>query len=519
MTPTQLATFWHGVHERLRDATTESTHALWLAGVEAIALDGPARVLYVRAPAEVESWIQDRFQRVLDRCASEQLGDDIAVKLVRSDDRETAAAAARLAARTAALAEDEGDPVESEAPSREYWPPSAHPNIRVPRTWLRHYPLERDPFAQISWRSRDRIRRWSDVQADIAIDHISRPAHLRAMLGVAACIQLEVPADRTVTVMAAEFARAAGIARPGSQDKRTFLRVFADWNRSEHLNVAVRPLRADEDPRTVITGPPADRVLAVLRSGEVAEPADLLHQDAGELRAEVIAFLITVSREFADEVADLSRCLLLSMATITSARRALPTYLRFQTVSRKERGERWAYTHQPFLHQLGFHSRRDLAELVDRPHDSDEIRNIERIVKKHQRNAEMTVVDDLLWLRGIDRSYAWVRAGDHGTGAATIRVGVGEQHGPRAAAEQPCHQNRRDWHREVRRLGLCPAERRTLVKSFEARRAEQRRRRAAGHADVAGVLRSGSARQRRVATAREQHRRVPATATGPAHDG
>jgi chromosomal replication initiator protein len=87
---------WSRISDELRAAVPPAMYDIWLAPLRIVELDGPEVV--VEAPAELQAWIADRFQRVLQTSAAAVLGPEAAVH-VRAG---TPAAAAKRAARPAA---------------------------------------------------------------------------------------------------------------------------------------------------------------------------------------------------------------------------------------------------------------------------------------------------------------------------------------------------------------------------------------------------------------------------------
>jgi chromosomal replication initiator protein len=67
-----LAHIWDDVRTELRRTVPDATFDIWLAPLEAEALDG--LVLTASAPAELQGWVVDRFARVLDAAAATVLG-------------------------------------------------------------------------------------------------------------------------------------------------------------------------------------------------------------------------------------------------------------------------------------------------------------------------------------------------------------------------------------------------------------------------------------------------------------
>ena len=66
-TPAPVAQVWDAVRTELRREVTEVTFHIWLEPLEPAALAGG--VLYVRAPEHVRTWVEERFQALLERAA------------------------------------------------------------------------------------------------------------------------------------------------------------------------------------------------------------------------------------------------------------------------------------------------------------------------------------------------------------------------------------------------------------------------------------------------------------------
>lgn len=80
---TQLEHTWSQIQAELRRAVTDSTFHLWLAPLQARALDGD--VLMVGAPEEIRTWVADRFSRVLQTCAATVIGPATTIVVVPLD--------------------------------------------------------------------------------------------------------------------------------------------------------------------------------------------------------------------------------------------------------------------------------------------------------------------------------------------------------------------------------------------------------------------------------------------------
>jgi len=77
---TALEHTWSQIQAELRRAVTDSTYHLWLAPLQARAIEGD--VLLVGAPEEIRTWVADRFARVLQTCTTNVLGDAASVAVV-----------------------------------------------------------------------------------------------------------------------------------------------------------------------------------------------------------------------------------------------------------------------------------------------------------------------------------------------------------------------------------------------------------------------------------------------------
>ena len=70
---------WRTIRAQLRECVGESTYEIWLAPLQLLAWDGEQ--LLLQAPAETKSWVADRFGRLIERCATEILGEGTRVCL------------------------------------------------------------------------------------------------------------------------------------------------------------------------------------------------------------------------------------------------------------------------------------------------------------------------------------------------------------------------------------------------------------------------------------------------------
>ena len=74
---------WPQIQAELRRAVTDSTYHLWLAPLQARAIEGDT--LLVGAPEEIRTWVADRFTRVLQTCAAAVLGEATTITIVPLD--------------------------------------------------------------------------------------------------------------------------------------------------------------------------------------------------------------------------------------------------------------------------------------------------------------------------------------------------------------------------------------------------------------------------------------------------
>jgi chromosomal replication initiator protein len=68
---------WQDIRSQLRRTVGESTYDIWLAPLELKSWDGS--VLVLQGKPGTDSWVADRFGRVLERCARQRLGNDVRV--------------------------------------------------------------------------------------------------------------------------------------------------------------------------------------------------------------------------------------------------------------------------------------------------------------------------------------------------------------------------------------------------------------------------------------------------------
>jgi chromosomal replication initiator protein len=63
---------WRAIRAELRRLVGESAYEIWLAPIELDSWDGA--LLALKAPADTETWISERYGRILERCAARVLG-------------------------------------------------------------------------------------------------------------------------------------------------------------------------------------------------------------------------------------------------------------------------------------------------------------------------------------------------------------------------------------------------------------------------------------------------------------
>jgi chromosomal replication initiator protein len=68
---------WQDIRSQLRRTVGESTYDIWLAPLELKSWDGS--VLVLQGKPGTDSWVADRFGRVLERCARQRLGKNVKV--------------------------------------------------------------------------------------------------------------------------------------------------------------------------------------------------------------------------------------------------------------------------------------------------------------------------------------------------------------------------------------------------------------------------------------------------------
>jgi chromosomal replication initiator protein len=79
----QLEHTWSQIQAELRRAVTDSTYHLWLAPLQAHALDGDT--LLIAAPEAIRTWVADRFSRVLQSATAAVLGAGTTIAVVPLD--------------------------------------------------------------------------------------------------------------------------------------------------------------------------------------------------------------------------------------------------------------------------------------------------------------------------------------------------------------------------------------------------------------------------------------------------
>jgi chromosomal replication initiator protein len=68
---------WQDIRSQLRQTVGESTYDIWLAPLQLKSWDGS--VLVLQGKPGTDSWVADRFGRVLERCARQRLGKDVKI--------------------------------------------------------------------------------------------------------------------------------------------------------------------------------------------------------------------------------------------------------------------------------------------------------------------------------------------------------------------------------------------------------------------------------------------------------
>jgi chromosomal replication initiator protein len=80
----EMAAAWREIRAELRRAVGESTFDIWLAPLEAQALEGS--LLLIRAPADTQAWVAKRFARLLEVSARSVLGPDTRISFGATKD-------------------------------------------------------------------------------------------------------------------------------------------------------------------------------------------------------------------------------------------------------------------------------------------------------------------------------------------------------------------------------------------------------------------------------------------------
>jgi chromosomal replication initiator protein len=78
----ELTHAWSEIRLELRRSVGESIYDIWLEPLEAVECDG--KVLVVKALAETQTWVAERFGRLLERCAAELICPGIRVTFAQS---------------------------------------------------------------------------------------------------------------------------------------------------------------------------------------------------------------------------------------------------------------------------------------------------------------------------------------------------------------------------------------------------------------------------------------------------
>jgi hypothetical protein len=428
------------------------------ASLEPVSLEGHKLVLAL-APNDDPEWGARRYRRPLEEATVRVLGADAELELLDHDDAEQRAAAPARDGRWLTI------------PRRRH--------IRAPKDELAHFPVELDPMAEHSHMSRNPIRRWEHVGADVEVDHISTPTHLRAMLAAAACLQDGDP-EGAVWVQPRVFMRAAGVD-PGGADWMGWCRVLADWNASEKLIATLHPTPWRKSALRVIDGPPIRHAAVITHDGERLEPAEALRRRLGS--AQILALELEFDQRFINKVRERGGCRLLRVTTLSNLRGSqLPVYLRAQARSPENAGatlHKMFYSEGQFLRQMGRHGRvfedPKAALLRDRRAVSD--RNARRETKRH-RDAELAILADFLRLVEIDPHYIEARM-DPRPGANAVQFNVFlVKHGKRATSPSPQCSRRERQRRalEAHRL-RTGCQRRDFPTMSPKRRAERIKKR------------------------------------------
>jgi chromosomal replication initiator protein len=123
---TELEHAWPEVRAHLRRAVSPSTFDLWIAALEPVELTPDELVLAAPDDARCQ-WVTDRFGRVLQSCAAEVLGAEVAVSIVVA--HQPAGAARRGAAKPAPAARKRAG-ARSRAAQPDAPPPAPPPETR-----------------------------------------------------------------------------------------------------------------------------------------------------------------------------------------------------------------------------------------------------------------------------------------------------------------------------------------------------------------------------------------------------
>jgi chromosomal replication initiator protein len=103
----ELAPAWREIRTELRRVVGESTYEIWLAPLEVKAWDGTQLVL--QAPATTQTWVAERFGRIVEGCARTVFGDSVRVAFA-GDERERGTPGRRQSAAEQAVANGSFNP-------------------------------------------------------------------------------------------------------------------------------------------------------------------------------------------------------------------------------------------------------------------------------------------------------------------------------------------------------------------------------------------------------------------------
>ena len=91
----ELAPAWREIRTELRRVVGESTYEIWLAPLEVKAWDGTQ--LLLQAPATTQTWVAERFGRIVEGCARTVFGDSVRVPFA-GDERQAGTVGRRQSA-------------------------------------------------------------------------------------------------------------------------------------------------------------------------------------------------------------------------------------------------------------------------------------------------------------------------------------------------------------------------------------------------------------------------------------